>query len=553
MTDQPVARDDAWSAAGGLSISGEPSGWQDVCQVEDIIDGRGRGLMLKGTQIALMRNDQQVYALGGVCPHLGGPIADGTIVGHTAVCPLHMWDFDLRSGISPFNPADSLPTYQARVVDQIVQIDADSVPWGPGRPEMYLGPWLRLGATDRGMELIQQLSTSGKAPVEAMGSQRLEADQDRGRRYASLDDLVFIPAQLDRLPLLGNKPIDTGVVLGSRAASPLRLEIPLLVSHMSFGALSVEAKVALAAGARRAGTAIGSGEGGMHPRERAEAGAYILEMASGYFGWTEEAIAQADAVEVKISQGAKPGQGGLLPGAKVTEDIAVVRGIEAGTAAHSPSRFPDLNSIGDLARRIDWIRSIKPGIPIGIKFATGNVEADVAAAVEAGADWITIDGFGGGTGAAAVHVKDHVGLPGFIGLRRARVWLDNHGIHDIQLVATGGYRTPAEMAKVLALGADAVALATASMIAIGCQQYRACHQDTCPVGIATQNAELRARLDPDVSAQRLFTFLTAATTMITDYSRITGRSRVADMSSVDLAALHPDTGNCLGLQTQSFN
>ena len=526
----------------------ECSGWQPICALDDIPDGRGRPVMLKGTDVAVMRAGDRVFALGGTCPHRGGQIADGTVVDGKAVCPLHLWDFDLRTGISPFNPADTVPTYRARVVDGTVEVDADSVPRGPGRPDVYLGPWIRRGAVDRGMYAVHHLADGLKPFVEAMSSERFEHTQDMGRRYASLDDVVFKPAQLARLPLLGHEPVDTSVVLGTRAARPLRLAIPLFVSHMSFGAISVEAKVALAKGSRQAGTAIGSGEGGMHPRERAEAGAYIFEMASGYFGWTEEAIAQADAIEIKIGQGAKPGLGGLLPGAKVTGEIASVRGLPEGVDAHSPARFPDINCLADLKRRLEEIRAVNPGAPIGIKFAAGDVEADTAAALEAGADWITVDGLGGGTGAAPVHVKDNVGVPSFVGLYRARKFLEDHGVDDVQLVATGGFRTPDEMAKALALGADALALATASLLAIGCQQYRACHRGTCPVGIATQAAELRMRLDPEISAQRLTTFLTAATIMITDFCRITGRHRVADLSRSDLATLRPDVARRTDLE-----
>lgn len=333
--------------------------------------------------------------------------------------------------------------------------------------------------------------------------------------------------------------VGTAVTLGTGAGRPLQIAIPLLVSHMSFGALSVEAKTALAAGAKAVGTAIGSGEGGMHPDERAAAGAYILEMASGYFGFTEEAIARADALELKFGQGAKPGQGGLLPGKKVTAEIAAVRGLEPGQDAHSPAHFPDIWTPGDLRRKITELRSLTD-VPIGVKFASGDVEADVAAAVEAGADWITVDGMGGGTGAAPVHIRENVGLPGFIGLYRARKWLEERGIDDVQVIATGGYRTPAEIAKALALGADAVALATASMTAIGCQQYRSCHRGTCPVGIATQRQDLRMRLDPQISAGRLERYLTAATDMITDYCRAAGKDAVAALARTDLVTLHPD-------------
>ena len=173
----------------------------------------------------------------------------------------------------------------------------------------------------------------------------------------------------------------------------------------------------------------------------------------------------------------------------------------------------------------------------GIKFAAGNVEADLAVAIEAGADWVTVDGLGGGTGAAPVHVKDNVGIPSMFALIRARRWLEDRGVDDVQLVATGGFRTPDEMAKALALGADAVALATASLMAIGCQQYRACHRGTCPVGIATQDPFLRDRLDIATSAGRLHAFLRGATAMIVDYARVCGHVRIADFHRSDLVAL----------------
>ncbi len=329
-------------------------------------------------------------------------------------------------------------------------------------------------------------------------------------------------------------------MLGSRAKRPLRLEIPVFVSHMSYGALGPEAKEALARGAAAAGTAIGSGEGGAHPRERAAATRYIFEMASGYFGFEESVVAGADAIEIKIGQGAKPGLGGVLPGRKVTAEIAAVRGIEPGRPAHSPSRFPDISTPAQLARRVGELRSTSGGAPIGIKIVTSRVEADLEVALEAGADYVTIDGLGGGTGSAPVHVKDHVGLPSIFGVYRARTWLDRQGVADVELVATGGFRTPDEMAKVLALGADAVALATASLMAIGCQQYRSCHTGACPVGIATQIGRLRDRLDIETSAERLERFLRTATAMIVDYARICGRHRIADLDRTDLATLNQE-------------
>ena len=518
----------------------EAQGWTGVCELDDIPDGRGLPVTVKGTEVARMRDGDAVFGVGNLCPHRGGQIGDGTVEDGRAICPLHSWDFDLRTGISPFNPEDRIPTYEVRVRGDRVEVNADSVPRGPGRPHVYLGQWTRRGATDRGMYTVHHLSDGLGPFVEAMGSERIEPANDKGRRYPSLDDIVFLPAQVHRAPLLDDETVDTAVRLGTRAGRPLRLDIPLVVSHMSFGALSREAKMSLAAGARAAGTAICSGEGGMHPDERAAAGAYVLEMASGYFGWTEEAIAQADAIEIKMGQGAKPGLGGLLPGSKVTEEIAAVRGTAVGKDAHSPSRFPDIESVSELAERIRWIRSVSPEVPVGVKYAAADVEADTAAALEAGADYLIVDGLGGGTGAAPVHVKDHVGIPSVFALYRARTWLDQHGVDDVQLVATGGFRDPVEMAKGLALGADAIALATSALMSIGCQQYRACHVGSCPVGIATQQERLRARLDPEAAAPRLATFLTAATDVIVDFCRLTGRRSVGDLSHADLATLRPE-------------
>jgi glutamate synthase domain-containing protein 2 len=521
------------------TIESTPSDWRAICALEDIAPGRGRLAVVNGTEIAVMRDGDAVFGVGNLCPHRGGQISDGTVVNGAAICPLHSWDFDLATGISRFNPADTLPTYPARIHNGTIEVDASRVASAPPRPTGYLGQWTRRGATDRGMYTVHHLAEGARPAVEAMGSERLEPTRLRPP-YPAYDDLVFSPAQLERLPIQGDVPIDTSVVLGSRAAQPLRLDIPLFVSHMSYGALSAEAKEALARGASAAGSAIASGEGGAHPAERDNATRYVFEMASGYFGWTEENIRAASAIEIKIGQGAKPGLGGTLLGPKVTPEIAAVRGVPPGTDVHSPAHFPDISSLADLRRRVDEIRTVNGGKPVAIKFAAGDVEADLAVALEAGADWVTLDGLGGGTGAAPVHVKDNVGIPSMFALYRARRWMDDHGIRDVELVATGGFRTPDEMAKALALGANAVALATASLMAIGCQQYRACHRGTCPVGIATQDPVLRNRLDIAVSAQRLETFLRASTGMMVDFARVCGRERLGDLDRTDLVTLDAD-------------
>jgi glutamate synthase domain-containing protein 2 len=386
------------------------------------------------------------------------------------------------------------------------------------------------------MRLVHHLAAGGTPHIESGGSQR-----EPGSRLPGYDDLAFRPAQLARAPLAANDVVDTATVIGARAAKPLRLTIPLLVSHLSYGAISIEAKVALARGAREVGTAIGSGDGGVHGRERDAADKYIVQVGPGsdpYDG------TEADAIEIKIGEGGRPGLGGHLPGINVTTEVGLHRDVQPGADVntHVPA-----TSLVHLRRRVDDLRERSGGVPIGVKIAAGDIEADLAAAVEIGADYIALDGFGAATGAAPVHVKDHVGIPSVPAIHRARAWLDRNGVDDVQLVASGGFRTPDEIAKALALGADAVAIGTAALLAVGCQQYRACHRGTCPVGIATQDAELRLRLNPDISGHRLATFLRAATGIVTDYCRVAGRRAVADLRPTDLVALTPEVAAVAGL------
>ena len=225
------------------------------------------------------------------------------------------------------------------------------------------------------------------------------------------DDILLMPGQLAHPPRLASEPLSLRTVIGQRAERPLVLDVPFFVSHMSFGALSVSAKTALARVSAELGTAIGTGEGGMLDEEREHASKLIFEMASGYFGWSQGQVARADAVEVKIGQSAKAGSGGLLPADKVTPRIAEVRGLPPGEAAHSPARFTDIHSLAELRTRIEEIREHLGGGPVGIKFAAGRVEEDLDAAIEAGADFVTIDGRGGGTGAAPEVLKDHLTVP----------------------------------------------------------------------------------------------------------------------------------------------
>jgi glutamate synthase domain-containing protein 2 len=501
-----------------------------VARVEDCTPGSVKIVTVNNTDIALCNYEGNFYALNNRCPHRGGQLGDGELKGSDLICPLHGWDFDVRTGISRYNTLDSVPTYPAVVRDGEVYISAADVPMEPKEYDDYLAKWRRpFDDREASMNYVHYLAKGKGSKLEPM---RTEVT------VPGFDSLLFLPGQMAHLPLLDGEPVDLNCVVGPRARRPLQLRIPVYISHMSYGSLSPESKTAMATGAQRFGTAICSGEGGMHPAERAAAGDYIMEMASGYFGFNEDTVRQATGLDFKFGQSAKAGLGGILPGHKVTAEIAAVRGVPPGIEVHSPSRFPDLNTLDEIKARIDSLRTLNDG-PIGAKIAASHVEADVEAAVYCGFDFITIDGRGGGTGAAPVHVKDNIGIPLVYALPRARRWLREHGHDDVTLVATGGLRTPSDFAKVLALGADCVAIATAAMMAIGCQQYRACHNNTCPVGIATQQSELRQRFEVQVSARRLVNFLEASEAQLADYCRMMGHRYIGELSLADMVTLDP--------------
>jgi methylamine---glutamate N-methyltransferase subunit C len=513
----------------------------EVLTVDQLEEGQGTTVFVNGHDIALYKYEGNFYALDNTCVHRQGKLGDGWMNGPNVICPLHQWDYDIKTGISRWNNQEAVAVYPVRIEGQSVQIDADTVPSKPRFEEEYLGLWTRReDSLEHEMHDIHAYAKGTREFVEPMGSER--------RSYPSFDELYFLPGQLAHLPLLDDEQVDTRVIIGEKREKPLTLRAPIFVSHMSFGALSKEAKMALAKGTALFGTIMCSGEGGMLNESRELADQYVFEMASGYFGWTEDNIGQANGIEIKMGQSAKAGLGGLLPGEKVKGDIATARGLNEGQEARSPSRFPDINSVDDMKARIQWIRSINPAIPIGIKFAACRIEADLAAACELDVDWITLDGRAGGTGAAGKHVKDNICIPTLYAIPRARKWLDEQGVDDVKLIVTGGFRTAPDVAKAIALGADAVALATAAMMAIGCQQYRACSSNNCPVGIATQKMELRQRFDHMVSAKRLNSFFEAWTEQMTDFARMCGKRNLHDLSYADLATTNDDIARYTPIQ-----
>ena len=378
---------------------------------------------------------------------------------------------------------------------------------------------------------IHRMALVGESVIEPMRSRK---------PVVSWDDILIKGAQLARLPLNRDETVDTKTVIGPKAKKPLVIATPIIISHMSFGALSKEAQSALALGSGAAATAMCSGEGGILAEAMGMAHRYIFEYVPNRYSATEENLRKVDAVEIKFGQSAKPGMGGHLPAGKVTAEIAAVRGFPEGTDIISPSRFADISTREDLRRKVDELRRLSKGRPVGVKFAAGDVEADLEFALAAGPDFVTVDGRAGATGAAVKLVKDATSIPTIYALDRARRFLDGHGIKDVTLIVTGGLRVSSDFAKALALGADAVAIGTAALMAIGCQQYRICDSGRCPVGIATQDPGLRARLDIDESARWLANFLRVSTEELKDFARLTGHDSVHKLSVDDLVTTNSE-------------
>lgn len=378
-------------------------------------------------------------------------------------------------------------------------------------------------------------------PMTAMGVPRNTLPQ--------WDAIQIMVAQMATKPLMESATVSTELIIGPEAKKPLILKIPLFVSDMSFGSLSEEAKLALAKGAEMAGTGICSGEGGMLPEEQAANSRYFYELASAKFGYKEELMERVQAFHFKGGQGAKTGTGGHLPGAKNRARIAEIRGIPEGQAAVSPPSFADLSSVKDFARFGDRIRELSGGIPIGFKLSANHIERDMQFALDAGADYIILDGRGGGTGAAPEIFRDHISVPTIPALARARRFLDEQDASGrVTLIITGGLRLPMDFVKALALGADGVALANSAMQAIGCIAARTCNSNNCPAGIATQKPELRKRLQVDKSAQQLNTFLQASIELMQVMARACGHHQLSEFNPQDIATWNREMALLSGIK-----
>lgn len=498
--------------------------------------------LVANVDLVVVRFGDEVSVLYGRCLHRGALMSDGSVEGGNLICGLHGWDYRLDTGISEYNNAEALHKFTSWVdqssdgvfVDEQEVGDWESANPQPFQRDQYLGTYADTHPAEEEphVGLIQEYAANGLEKtghhglVTAMGVSRTE--------LPTWDDIQFVTAQLATPPQLDDVAIGSEVVIGPNAKKPLRLDLPLFVSDMSFGALSEEAKIALARGAQLAGTSICSGEGGMLPEEQAENSRYFYELASGRFGFSMDKVKKCQAFHFKGGQGAKTGTGGHLPGPKVKGKIAQVRGLQEGEPAVSPPRFPDWTDISQIRDFASLVREETGGIPIGYKLSAQHIEKDIDAALEVGVDYIILDGRGGGTGAAPVIFRDNISVPTIPALARARRHLDRLSRQDVTLVITGGLRKPADFAKALALGADAIAISNSAMQAIGCLGMRACHTNNCPVGIATQKDHLRGRLIVEESAQRLARFFETSVELISILARACGHTHLNQFCLDDL-------------------
>jgi glutamate synthase domain-containing protein 2 len=410
------------------------------------------------------------------------------------------------------------------------------------------------------IEDIQTKAASGLYRIRGWGTLR-------ERRWATFDDLTFLPCSLTRIPLEGyREKCSTKTLLGTRFAKrPIELDIPVMITGMSWGALSYNAKVALARGARTLGSSNTTGDGGMLMAERENSRTLIYEVLPSRYGINVHHMRMADAIELTIGQGAKPGTGGLLLGSKVSETIAKQRDLPVGVDQRSPARHPDFLGPDDMIIKVEELREATDWqVPIFIKMGASRVFDDVKLAAKAGADVIVVDGMEGGTGASPAILQEHTGIPTLAAVCEARAALEDIGLYgDVQLIIAGGIRDGVDAAKAMALGADAVYIGTAALIALNCnrpifvEDYHKlgtephhchhCHTGRCPVGITTQDPALMQRLDIDDGAERVANLLRSMTLEIQMLARACGKSDIHHLEPEDMAALSMEASAICGI------
>ena len=405
---------------------------------------------------------------------------------------------------------------------------------------------------------IQRAATEGIYDIRGMGAKRY---------VPHFDDLVFLGASMSRYPLEGYRErCDTNVMLGTRyAKKPIELKIPITIAGMSFGSLSAQAKEALGRGATAVGTSTTTGDGGMTPEERLSSKTLVYQVLPSRYGMNPDDLRKADAIEVVLGQGAKPGGGGMLLGQKISPRVAEMRDLPPNIDQRSACRHPDWTGPDDLEIKIREIREITDWQkPIYIKVGATRTYYDTMLAVKAGADVIVVDGMQGGTGATQTVFIEHVGIPTLPAVRLAVEALTELDMHrKVQLIVSGGIRSGADVAKALAMGADAVSIGVAALIALGDndphldQEYQKLgtragyyddwHAGQCPAGISTQSDHLASHLDPVLGGRRLANYLRTLTMETQIIARACGKSHVHNLEPEDLVALTVEAAAMAGV------
>jgi len=533
---------------------------KSILKWDDLDDLSPSYALVANVDLVVIRYEDKVSVLFGRCHHRGALMADGHIDGENLICGVHGWDYQYKSGVSEYNNDESLHRFTSWVDEDQVWVDEEEIAaWErenpqPYKRDQYLGNYQDIHGTDdeplngeiQGLAK-NRMKDGAHGKIESMGVSRQE--------LPAWDDIQFQTAQLSPSPQFEDVEVDTKLVIGPKAKKPLELDIPLFVSDMSFGALSEEAKIALAKGAEMAGTGICSGEGGMLPEEQAENTRYFYELASAKFGFSMDKLTKVQAFHFKGGQGAKTGVGGHLPGEKVKGKIAEVRELEEGTSAISPPKFDDMVTPADFKKLGDEVRELTGGIPIGFKLSANHIEENIQFALDAGADYIILDGRGGGTGAAPSILRNHISIPTIPALAKARKYLESKGFgpDKITLIITGGLRTAPDFAKALALGADGIAVSNAAIQAIGCLGMRACHTNNCPVGITSMKDHLRARFEIEKSAARLDNFFHGSTELMKILARACGHTSFSQFSNYDLITWKKEMHHLSGVDYAGVN
>jgi glutamate synthase domain-containing protein 2 len=423
------------------------------------------------------------------------------------------------------------------------------------------------------LDYIRHAAANGLYEIRGMGAKR---------KLPNFDDLVFLGASLSRYPLEGyREKCATKTVLGTRfAKKPIELEIPITIAGMSFGSLSANVKEAIGRAATAVGTSTTTGDGGMTQEERRSSKTLVYQCLPSRYGFNPDDVRKADAIEVVIGQGAKPGGGGMLLGQKVSPRVAGMRTLPVGIDQRSACRHPDWTGPDDLAIKIKELRELTDWEkPIYVKVGASRTFNDVKLAVHSGADVVVVDGMQGGTAATQTCFIENVGIPTLAAVRQAVNALEDLNMKGtVQLVVSGGIRTGADVAKALAMGADAVSIGQGVLIALGCngesyfqngEHYSAendytslgsapgychhCHTGKCPVGITTQDPILEQRLSPEVGAKHLKNYLKTLNMELTTIARACGKQNVHHLEPEDLVALTVEAAAMAGIPLAGTN